>query len=253
LFKYGNYGFSFGIFGLAEVKERTDKKILFGIICLTAVVSAFASYSLTTLFVAPAFVRQGYESGLTDMQKALDQAGVFTNWQLNGNGGYTITVLGNSGMEWQFNMRFDMVVQQYRDGKLISQALHAMTVTNFGKDWVEQQLFSDVNYTDNALYISTSNDETSVSAAWVVLPNEVTTNGVERDAGSYSSTGVGAANVTKTFSVSGTQSTCLYGINAGPNATYANSLIAAEQQGSGSRKNLVSGDTLAVTVVWSHS
>jgi hypothetical protein len=226
---------------------------LFGIICLTAVVSAFASCSLTTLFVAPVFVQQGYEKGLTDMQRVLDQAGVFTNWQLNDDGGYTITVLGNAGLEWQFNTRFDMLVQQYRGGKLVSQALHAMTVTNFGKDWVEQQLFSDVNYTDNALYISVSNDETSVGASWVILPSEVTNNGLGRADGAYTSTGVGAANVTKTFSVSGTQSTCLYGINAAAYASYPNSLIAAEQQGSGARKNLIAGDTLAITVMWSHS
>jgi hypothetical protein len=231
----------------------TNKKTVFGVICLTVVVSVFASCSLTSLFVAPGFVQQGYENGLTDMQRALDKAGVFTDWRLNGDGSYTITVLGDSGLEWQFTTRFDMVVQQYRDGKLISQALHAMTVTNFGKDWVEQQLFSDVNYTDNALYISSSNTETAVSTSWTVLPDEITGNGVERAAGSYSSTGVGAANVTKTFSVSGTQSTCLYGINAGAYATYANSLVAAEQQGSGARKNLVAGDSLAVTVMWSHS
>lgn len=218
---------------------------LIGMVALTAV--------CTSVAVSPVAYQDGYQSGLTDMQTALDEAGVFTNWELSDDGVYTITILGNDGFTWNYDLRLDCLIQQYRDGELISQALHAMTVTDFGKDWIEQQIFSDVNYTDNALYISCSNDETSVSTAWVELPSEITSNGLERATGSYLSTGVGSANVSTTFSVTGTQSTCLYGISAGPYATYAGSLIGAEQQGSGSRKNLIAGDTLAVTVMWSHS
>jgi len=188
------------------------------------------------------------------MQQALDEAGVFTNWALNPDGTYTLTILdSNSDFQWQFNLRLDMTVQQYRNGELISQSLHAMTVTNFGKDWVEQQLFTDTNSTDNALYISASNDETAVDAAWLALPSEITSNGLARATGAYTSVGIGQAHVNYTFSITGTQSCCLYGINAGPYATYPTSLIAAEQQGSGARKNFLNGDTLVISVQWSHS
>lgn len=221
---------------------------------MAVTVSVLLSSLATSLVVVPSALQVGYEQGLTDMQNAMDQAGVYTSWELNGDGSYTIKVLGGNGaIAVEYVSRLDMVVEQYRDGKLIARSVHAMTVTNFGKDWVEQQLFTDTNYTTNALFISTSNDETSVSTAWTILPNEITANGLERAEGTYTSTGVGACNITKTFSVSDTQSCCLYGINAGAYDGYANSLIAAEQQGSGARKNLVAGDTLAVTVMWSHS
>lgn len=219
---------------------------------IAAVASTLGS-ALTVLFTAPVTFRHGYEAGLTSMQTTLDQAGIFTSWELNKNGSYTITFLGSNGMAWSFTTRFDMIIQQCRNGKIISQSMHTMNITDFGKDWVEQQLFTDTNSTDNALYISMSNNETAVDLAWTMLPDEATTEGLARAAGSYASTGTGTANITKTFSVSGTNSTCLYGINAGPYASYPNSLIAAEQQGSGARKNLVAGDTLAITIVWSHS
>lgn len=152
------------------------------------------------------------------------------------------------------NFELHMLVQHFdRYGNLISETYHAMTVTNFGKDWVEQQLFTDVNSTTNALYISASNEETAVSVSWTILPNEITANGLGRQAGSYVSTDVGACNVTYTFTITGSQSCCLYGINAGPYATYPNSLIAAEQQGAGNRKNTSADDTLKVTIQWSHS
>jgi hypothetical protein len=143
-----------------------------------------------------------------------------------------------------------LLVQQFRDGKLISQTYHAMTVVNNGKDWVEQQLFNP-NASQKALYIACSNASDSVSTTWTAIPNEITDGGLARDDGAYVSTGVGTANVSITFSVTATRSTKLYGIYyfSGTSAT----LIAAEQQGVGSQKNLVSGDSLAITAQWSHS
>jgi len=142
---------------------------------------------------------------------------------------------------------FHLLAQQYRDGKLVSQTYHTMTTVNQGKDWIEQQLF---NYNGSkALYIGVSNDSTSVSTSWTAIPNEITDGGLARALGSYVSTGVGAANVTYTFTASATRSTKLYGLYMGSGTT--TTLVCAEQQGTGAQKNLNNGDTLKVTVQWS--
>ncbi len=220
------------------------------VLCVATILATAATYQLTILFTAPTLIRQGYELGLSDMQASLDKAGVFTSWKLNDNGSYSITVLDGTG-RWVYNTRFDLVVQHYRNGVLLGQSMHAMSVTNYGKDWVEQQLFNP-NATTKALYLSTSANTSAFDATWVILPNEKTADGLQRAVGSYSSTGVGAANVTNTFSVTNTHSTQLYGVNAGAYATDPNTLVAAEQQGAGAVKNLINGDSLVLTIQWSH-
>jgi hypothetical protein len=136
-----------------------------------------------------------------------------------------------------------------KNSNLISYSHHPMTTVDQGKDWIEQQLFNS-NSSQNALYISLSNDETAVSTAWTIVPNEIANNGLARAEGTYASTGVGASNVTYTFSATGSVSCCMYGLNYDTVAQHGTSLIAAEQQGSGNRKNLASGDTLKVTIQW---
>lgn len=143
-----------------------------------------------------------------------------------------------------------MWVRHYRNGVLVSETYHAMTVVSNGKDWVEQQLFNP-NATQKALYIACSNDSSSVSLSWTSIPNEITDGGLARALGTYVSTGVGTASVTITFNVTATRSTKLYGLYYWSGTS--NTLIAAEQQGVGSQKNLLSGDSLQIVVHWSHS
>jgi hypothetical protein len=234
-----------------DLNRKNAPKITVTILLLVLV--AIASFTVGVSLTYPIAQKKGYETALNDISELLKQKGIELQWQDLGNGKYAIQLLANGKLEYQTVVEMHLLVQQFRNGELVSETFHAMTVTNFGKDWVEQQLFSDVNYTTNALYLSASNEETAVNVAWTVLPVEITTNGLGRAVGAYTSTGVGACNVTKTFSISGTQSSCLYGINAGTYASYPNSLIAAEQQGAGNRKNMINGDTLALTVQWSHS
>jgi len=150
-----------------------------------------------------------------------------------------------SPLRYEVSVELHMIVEHYdANGNLVSRTIHAMTIVNQGKDWMEDQL-ADSPSTDPAKWIAVSNDETAVSEAWTVLPNEITTGGLARSAGTYVSTGTGAWNATKTFSITATISCCLYGVYS---ASTGNALVAAEQQGAGNRKNTNSGDTLKVTV-----
>lgn len=183
----------------------------------------------------------------------LKQQGIDIAWSHNADGSYTVECLNGDGTTtFKTNLVFHAYVEQYRDGKLLASSYHTMSVTDYGKDWVEKQLFNPQS-TEKALYLGCSADSSTFSAAWTALPSEITTNGLGRATGTYTSTGTGAANVTAAFSVSGTQSTQLYGVYANTYASGQNTLIAAEQQGAGAVKNFVSGDTLTLTVQWSHS
>lgn len=233
-----------------------NKKTL-GLFVALITLASFLSFSAGGLLG----VNQGYSLGvndgtqqtLTSVAEMLKQQGTDIAWSHNEDGSYTVEVLGDDGTpDFSTNVVFHAYVDQYRDGKLLASSYHTMTVTNGGKDWVEQQLFN-ANATQKALYLSTSASTDSVQAAWTAITSEITTNGLQRTLGTYTSTGVGTANVTATFNVSGTQSTQLYGISYDTYASNPNTLIAAEQQGAGAVKNFLSGDTLVLTVQWSHS
>ena len=57
-----------------------------------------------------------------------------------------------------------------------------------------------------------SNDATAPTAAWIVIPAEITTNGMTRAPGTYASTGDGVYTITKSFTLTGTQSSQLTGL-----------------------------------------
>ena len=99
----------------------------------------------------------------------------------------------------------------YRDGVLLSHSHHAGVLTTLGQDWIEDQL-GDSPGTEAANYIALSNDAGAPSSAWTAIPNEITGNGLGRAAGTYVNDGTGQWNITKTFSVTGTQSCQLTGL-----------------------------------------
>lgn len=150
------------------------------------------------------------------------------------------------------NVELHLLAQQYRGSVLISESYHAMSLMNVGgKDWIADKLFNSggTNVTKYAMYIGVSNDSSSVDTAWTYIPNEITDGGLERALASFTDTGTGIFNLTKSFSVTATRSTKLYGLYYDTYANAAQStLVAAEQQGTGSQKNLVNGDTLVVTI-----
>jgi uncharacterized membrane protein (DUF485 family) len=142
-------------------------------------------------------------------------------------------------------------VRQFRDGILISETYHPMSLTTGGKDWIADKLFNSAgtNITLYCMYVACSADVGAFNAAWTAIPNEITANGLGRAIAAWTDTGTGTGNLTKTFTASGTQSSQLYGLYTD---TYANApasnLVAAEQQGAGAVKNLIAGDTLAITI-----
>jgi len=231
-------------------------KITATLLVLLAVSMVFAPIMYVVGYSnATPLLRQGYEAGLTDMQKALDANGVYTSWTLNADGSYTVSVLGSNGaILSSATYRLDLFVQQIRDGKVIGQSIHSMTWTTAGLTWLADNTWNSggINCTQWARYIGASAATDSFSAAWTVLPSEIVNNGLGRALASWTAGTTGIGNLTKSFSVTGTQSTQLYGLYTD---TYANApgstLVAAEQQGAGAVKNLLSGDTLATTIMCS--
>jgi len=190
----------------------------------------------------------GYNTAVMSIADALKQAGATVNITDLGNGRYQIHVhfTTSQGEAGEFSVPFElhMTVEQWRDGELVSSTYHAMSLTNLGKDWLEGIIGNAVG-SDVAKYIACSNASDSFSAAWTAIPGEITTGGLARAAGTYASTGTGTWNITKTFSVTATNSTKLYGLYYASSGSY---LLAAEQQGTANQKNLLAGDSLKITV-----
>ena|SRR3990172_8648221 len=234
---------------LKEIKITLNKTtILKTTFILTLIVGAFLFGAFSTV---PSAYEKGYEEGvvntLADVRQKLADADIDFDWADLGNGKYvlSIKVLG-TGQELTLQAEVDVLIQHYRNGQLISESYGAGTLTTYGKNWIEQQLSGTVNATQSALYLGDSNDGTSPDAAWTALPSEITSNGLERQLGTYTSTGDGTWNVTKTKSVTGTQSTQLWGLYASTIVGSGNTtLIAADS--TPAQKNTVSGDTLAET------
>ena len=108
-------------------------------------------------------------------------------------------------------MEIHVTMWHYREGQPISWSHHTGVLTTLGKNWLEDQI-GDSPGTDPAKWIAVSNDATAPSAAWIVIPAEITTNGLGRAPGTYASTGDGTWTITKSFSVTGTQSSQLTGL-----------------------------------------
>jgi len=139
---------------------------------------------------------------------------------------------------------FHCWIEHYdKDGNLLSITCHPMTMVNYGKNQTKELLGNETVL--GFKYFCCSNDETAVDVTWTVLPSEIAANGLERHAATYLDTGLGTWNMTWTWTASGSQSACLYGVCS---ESTGSNLCLAEQQGSGARKNLVAGDTLKMTV-----
>jgi len=184
--------------------------------------------------------KRGYIKALKDIS---EQTGLKLDWEYLGGGKYRIWVYSETKLLTLHEVEFHCNVEHWRNNRLLSRTEHPMTLTNWGKDWIEQQLGGSGG-TTTAQWIGVSNSSLAVDVAWTILPDEITTDGLARKQGSYTSTGVGQWNITVTFSVTGKNSTKLYGLYAGS----GNTLVAAEQQGTANQKNLESGDSLKVTI-----
>ena len=138
---------------------------------------------------------------------------------------------------------FHCWIMHYRNGELISVTYHPMTLTDYGKDQIEKLLAGES--TNPFKYFACSNSSDSVSTSWTSLPGEITGNGLARTAATYTDTGTGTWNMTVTWTVTGANSTKLYGVYA---TASGDTLCLAEQQGEANQKNLQSGDTLKMVL-----
>jgi len=185
----------------------------------------------------------GYELGINQIMALLEESGVKIIDLENGKYRFIFPYKGA-----EFTVTLHCLVWHFRKQSLISFSSHPMTLTNFGKDWIADKLSgaSSINFMLNATWIGMSNSSLSVDVTWTILPEEITTDGLSRAEGAVIDTGTGTWNLTKTFSVTGTNSTKLYGLYL--NAYNGATLIAAEQQDTANQKNLQSGDTLKITI-----
>lgn len=191
--------------------------------------------------------KEGFKAGyLRALSDVTDKTGITFEWRDLGDGRYEILAYYEGGLYAKGVAEVHLWIEHRRNGKLLSLEYGAGQLTTIGQDWLEQQISGTINASEQALYLADSNDASAPSAAWTELPTEITSNGLERQTGAYTSTGVGTWNVTKQKAVTGTQSTQLWGIHW---KTYAdapdNNLLAADS--GPSQKNCVDGDTLTET------
>lgn len=92
---------------------------------------------------------------------------------------------------------------EYVDGR-VEEQYHAGTLTTIGKNYIEDQLGDSPNATAPAKWISVSTSSDSPAAGWTQIPTEISTNGLERASGTYTSTGDGVWTIHYQFTATGT-------------------------------------------------
>jgi len=122
---------------------------------------------------------------------------------------------------------------------------HNLT-TNAGKDFIKAQI-SGTGVTTNCAYIAVGNSAVTPAATDTTLTGEVSTNGLSRAVGTYSSTGTGTFTLVKTFTATGAVSS----LQAAAVFTAASSGTMCFEVGSLGPVTMATNDTLTVT--WSGS
>jgi len=222
-----------------EVTRMTAVKV--AVMCALLFVAFFCGAMLTVPTAVEKGRKEGYLQALTDVA---DKTGITFEWEDLGNGNYQIYAYYEGTLVAKGSSEIHVYVEHWRNGELLSYDHHAGVLTTIGKNWIEGQISDNVQAEEYAEYISCSNDAGSPAAGWTQLPNEINANGLARAIGTYASTGDGTWNVSKTFSVTGTQSVQLYGLQWTVTPVSDNNLLCADTS---AQKNCVSGDTLKVT------
>jgi len=231
-----------------DVTRKTVLKA--ALVMLLMMVVAFGSFTAGVNLSYLVGYREGHKAGfglaIQEVNKLKDKTGLEFNWTDLGDGQYAITAFYKGALIASGIATVHLSVEHWRNGVLLSSEFGSGVLTNIGKDWIEKQISGTVNASQQALYCADSNDATDPPlASWTILPSEITTNGLDRQTGTYTSTGVGTWNVTVTKSVTGTQSTQLWGLHWVATDNSDNNLLAADS--GPAQKNCVSGDTLKET------
>jgi hypothetical protein len=116
-------------------------------------------------------------------------------------------------------------------------------ITNAGRDYLHLQGYATSGLGTNGLnFIGLSNDTLTETVASTTLSNEITTLGLARAAGAYAhSAGTNTTTINRTFTASGTVSAQKAALFTAVSAGTMNHALAFTQ------RNLINGDTLAVT------
>jgi len=218
--------------------EITRKRTLMAIFLI--IVVATPSFIIGTNMGYHVGFKTGYVRALTDIK---DKTGIEFEWNDLGKGRYEILAFYAGKLYAAGSAEIHIWVEHWRNGELLSTDHHEGVLTTIGKNWIEDQL-GDSPATDPAKWISCSNDATPPDAAWTQLPSEINANGLTRAAGTYVSTGDGTWNISNTFSITGTQSVQLYGLQWVSTPVSDGNLLCADTS---TQKNCSNGDTLKVT------
>lgn len=119
------------------------------------------------------------------------------------------------------------------------------TLTTIGKDFIEQQI-SGTSNTSQCIYIALSEAADTPAAGWLKLPSEISgAGGLDRQTGTYASTGAGAWTVIKTFACTGSYTVKLTGLHWKATDDSDGNILAAVQFTT--PVTLINGDSLEVT------
>lgn len=134
-------------------------------------------------------------------------------------------------------------IEHRRNGKLLWKGRAYNLITNAGRDFLHQQGYKDTGLgTVGLCYIALSNDTVGETASSTTLSTEIAANGLTRAIGTYAHTaGTNTTTISKTFTASGTQSAQKAALFTASSAGTMNHVLAFTQ------RNLISGDTLAIT------
>ena len=134
-------------------------------------------------------------------------------------------------------------IEHRRDGKLLWKGHGYNLITNAGRDFLHQQGYKDTGLgTVGLCYIALSNDTVGETASSTTLSTEIAANGLTRAIGTYAHTaGTNTTTISKTFTASGTQSAQKAALFTASSSGTMNHVLSFTQ------RNLISGDTLAIT------
>lgn len=116
-------------------------------------------------------------------------------------------------------------------------------ITNAGRDYLHSQGYNTSGGAANGFcYIALSNDTVGETASSTTLSTEIAANGLTRAVGTYAHTAsTNTTTISKTFTATGTQSAQKAALFTASSAGTMNHVLAFTQ------RNLISGDTLAIT------
>jgi len=128
-------------------------------------------------------------------------------------------------------------------GELLHSEIVHNVITTAGRDFLHLQGYGSSGLGANGLnFIGLSNDTLTETSASTTLSNEITLNGLGRAAGTVAHTaGTNTTTISKTFTATGTQSAQKAALFTASSAGTMNHALAFTQ------RNLVNGDTLAIT------